>query len=41
VLKALTGSTGSDGLGPLVPVILVASFLGAGALALLRRRRTT
>ena len=41
VVRALTGSSSSGGLGPLLPIILVASLLGAAALALLRRRRTT
>ncbi|HWF74391.1 MAG TPA: hypothetical protein VG186_13670 [Solirubrobacteraceae bacterium] len=41
VVKALTGSSSSGGLGPLLPIILIASLLGAVALALVRRRRTT
>ena len=41
VLRALTGSSSSGGLGVLLPLILAASFLGAGAVALLRRRRST
>jgi hypothetical protein len=41
VLKSLTGSTSSGGLGPLLPSLLVASVLGAAVLALLRRRRTS
>jgi hypothetical protein len=39
VIKAVTGSASSGGPGPLLPVILVCSLLGATALALLRRRR--
>jgi hypothetical protein len=39
--KAATGSTSSGGLGPLLPAILTISLLGAGALALLRRRWTS
>jgi len=39
--RALTGSTGTGGLGALLPMILVASFLGGGVLALLRRRKST
>ena len=41
VVKALTGSSSSGGLGPLLPIILAVSLLGAAALALLRRRRAT
>ncbi|HET6866131.1 MAG TPA: hypothetical protein VFH80_09415, partial [Solirubrobacteraceae bacterium] len=41
VLKSLTGSTSGGGLGPLLPSLLIASVLGAGVLALLRRRRTS
>jgi hypothetical protein len=41
VVKALTGSSSSGGLGPLLPIILLASLFGAAALALLRRRRAT
>jgi hypothetical protein len=41
VFKSLTGSTGGGGLGPLLPSLLIASVLGAGVLALLRRRRTS
>jgi hypothetical protein len=40
VVKALTGSSSSSGLGPLLPIILIACLLGAAALALLRRRAT-
>ena len=40
VVKALTGSSSSGGLGPLLPIILIVSLLGAAALALLRRRAT-
>jgi hypothetical protein len=39
--KAVTGSTSNGGLGPLLPVVLIISLLGAAALALLRRRRTS
>jgi hypothetical protein len=38
--KSLTGSSSGGGLGSLLPIILVASALGAAALALLRRRMT-
>ena len=42
LVKALTGSSSNGGgLGPLLPIILIASLLGAGALALMRRRRAT
>lgn len=41
VIKSLTGSTSGGGLGPLLPSLLIASALGAGVLALLRRRRTS
>jgi len=34
----LTGSASSGGLGPLLPGILIVSLLGAGVLALKRRR---
>lgn len=40
VVNALTGSTASGGLGPILPVIAIAIAIGAGALALLRRRRS-
>jgi hypothetical protein len=40
VVKALTGSSSSGGLGPLLPIILIVSLLGAAAIALLRRRAT-
>jgi hypothetical protein len=40
VVKALTGSSSSGGLGPLLPIILIVSLLGAAALAILRRRAT-
>jgi hypothetical protein len=40
VLKAVTGSA-THGLGALLPGILVASAIGAGLLAALRRRRAT
>jgi hypothetical protein len=39
VLKAVTGSNSSDGLVPVLPVILICSLLGATVLGLLRRRR--
>lgn len=38
VVKALTGSASNGGLGPLLPVILAVSLLGATALAIARRR---
>lgn len=38
LVKAVTGSTSSGGLGPVLPVILIGSLLGAAALALMRRR---
>jgi hypothetical protein len=41
VVKALTGSSNSGGMGPLLPIILVAALLGAAVLALARRRRAT
>jgi len=41
VVKALTGSSSSGGLGPLLPIILIGSLLGVTALAVLRRRRAT
>ncbi len=41
VVKAVTGSSSGGGLGPVLPIILVATVLGGAALALLRRRRTT
>jgi hypothetical protein len=41
LVKAVTGSTSSGGLGPVLPVILIGSLLGAGALALMRRRHTS
>ncbi len=40
VLKAVTGSA-THGLGALLPAILLASAIGAGLLAALRRRRAT
>lgn len=40
LVKALTGSASGGGLGPLLPVILVVSAVGAGLLALRRRRAT-
>jgi hypothetical protein len=41
VLKALTGSSSSGGLGALLPIILIVSALGISAVAILRRRRAT
>ncbi len=41
VFKTLTGSAASGGLGPLLPVILIASLVALSAVAILRRRRTT
>jgi uncharacterized protein HemX len=38
VFKALTGSSGGGGLGWLLPALLIAAFLGAGGMALLRHR---
>jgi hypothetical protein len=38
LLKTLGGSTGSGGLGLALPLVLAASFIAAGAFALLRRR---
>jgi hypothetical protein len=40
VLKALTGSTSSGGLGPLLPIALIGSVLAAAVLTLVRRRHT-
>lgn len=40
VIKALTGSGGSGGLGTLLPIILAACALGLGTAAILRRRRS-
>ena len=40
LIKAFTGSA-SGGLGPLLPILLVVSALGAMALAIIRRRRAT
>jgi hypothetical protein len=41
VVKALTGSATSGGLGPLLPILLIGSILAAAVLALMRRRRTS
>jgi hypothetical protein len=41
VFKTLTGSAASGGLGPLLPIILVASLVALSALAIMRGRRTT
>lgn len=41
VLDALTGSTSAGGLGLLLPILLIVTFLGSAAAALRRRRRTT
>jgi hypothetical protein len=41
VFKTLTGSAGGEGLGPLLPLLLIVSLLGAVVVALLRRRRTS
>lgn len=41
VLKTLTGSSSGGGLGPLLPLVLIGSLLGAAVLALVRRRRTS
>jgi hypothetical protein len=39
LVKAVTGSTGSgNGLGPLLPVILIVTLLGSAAMAIVRRR---
>jgi hypothetical protein len=40
LLKAVTGSTSRGGFGPVLPIILIGSLLGAAALAFMRRRRT-
>jgi hypothetical protein len=37
----LTGSNSGNGLGPVLPMLLIVSLLGAAVLALLRRRRTS
>jgi hypothetical protein len=39
VFKALTGSTGGGGAGPLLPIVLIGSVLAAAGLGLTRRRR--
>lgn len=39
VFKALTGSTGRGGVGPLLPIVLIGSALAAAGLGLTRRRR--
>ena len=39
VFKALTGSTGGGGVGPLLPIVLIGSVLAAAGLGLTRRRR--
>ena len=39
VLKSLAGSSGSGGLGLLLPILLVGTAVGGGALALWRHRR--
>lgn len=41
VFKSLTGATSGGGLGPLLPFLLIGSLVGAGVLAVLRRRRTS
>ena len=41
VLGTLTGSSSSGGLGPMLPVLLLITLVGAGALALIRHRNTT
>lgn len=41
VIKALTGSTNSGGLGPLLPIALIGSVLAAAVLTLVRRRGTS
>jgi MYXO-CTERM domain-containing protein len=40
-VNALTGSSSGGGLGPVLPIILIASLFGVAMLALLRRRRET
>jgi hypothetical protein len=40
-VKALTGSSGTGGLGLLLPIILVATLVGVTVLAVLRRRTTS
>ncbi len=39
IMKALTGSSSSGGLGVLLPIVFIAAFAGAAGLAVLRRRR--
>jgi hypothetical protein len=41
VLGTLTGSSSGGGLGLLLPVLLIIALVGAGALALVRNRKTT
>lgn len=41
VLGGLTGSSSSGGLGLLLPVLLIVTLVGAGALALIRHRKPT
>lgn len=41
VFKALTGSASGGGLGPLLPIALIGSLLGAAAITLMRRRGTS
>lgn len=41
VADTLAGSTGTGGLGPLLPVILLVTLLGSAALAAVRRRGQT
>jgi hypothetical protein len=39
VFKAVSGSSGSGGLGVFLPILLAAALVFGGALALWRRRR--
>jgi hypothetical protein len=41
LVKALTGSSSGGGLGTFLPILLIASAIGLGGIALLRRRRAT
>jgi hypothetical protein len=41
VVKALTGSSGTGGLGLLLPILLIATLFGVTLIAVLRRRTTS
>jgi hypothetical protein len=41
LVRALTGSSSGGGLGTFLPILLIASVIGLGGIALLRRRRAT